>query len=126
MLRRRSWIKAVTAVFTGAGLGSLGLDGLYLPGSVSAQEGFGNNFANSIDNTNLAKLEDQLRYGLRCVTPAQIAYVGIVANAVEQDRIPRAMVNLVYRWSLERNPRVPFPYFQFAIRELAKRRGVSL
>ncbi len=121
MLRRRNWMQGAAALLAGTGLGCL-----LTARSSLAQDGSGSNFANSIDNTKLTELEDQLRYGLRCVTPSQIEYVGMVADAVEQGRIPRAMVNLVYRWSLERNPRVPFPYFQFALRELAKRRGITL
>ncbi len=120
MLRRRNWMQGAAAFLAGTGLGSL-----FTSRCALAQDGSGNS-ANSIDNTRLTELEDQLRYGLRCVTPSQIEYVGIVAAAVEQGRIPRAMVNLVYRWSIERNPRVPFPYFQFALRELAKRRGITL
>lgn len=116
MLIRRRWIKGLVALFAGAGICNS------LPRIASAQ----GNPANPIDSSKYVRLEDQLRYGLRCVTPAQIEYVGIIADAVEQGRIPRVMVNLVYRWALERNPSVPLPYFQIAMRELARRRGITL
>lgn len=71
-------------------------------------------------------LETQLRNGLRVARPNQVAFVKVVVMYTEQERLPTAMVQLVYRWALEKNSRIPFPYFQFAMRELAKRRGVNL
>lgn len=71
-------------------------------------------------------LETQLRNGLRVARPEQVAFVKVVVLYTEKERLPQAMVNLVYKWSLEKNSRIPFPYFQFAMRELAKRRGVIL
>ncbi|GAB5402995.1 MAG: hypothetical protein Aurels2KO_12260 [Aureliella sp.] len=71
-------------------------------------------------------LEDQLRNGLRVARPEQVAFVKVVVVYTKNERLPQAMVNLVYRWALEKNSRIPFPYFQFAMRELAKRRGVIL
>ena len=73
-----------------------------------------------------ASLTDQLTKGLRAVTPEQNQFVQVVVEAVDQGRLPRALVNLVYKWALERNPSVPFPYFQYALTVLAKRRGISL
>ncbi len=75
---------------------------------------------------NIVDLETQLRNGLRVARPEQEAFVKMVVLYTEQERLPQAMVNLVYKWSLEKNSRIPFPYFQFAMRELAKRRGVLL
>lgn len=71
-------------------------------------------------------LEDQLRNGLRASNQQQVAFIKLVVIQVNNERLPQAMVNLVYRWSLEKNAKIPFPYFQFAMRELAKRRGVTL
>ncbi len=121
MLKRRSWVKAAFALLAGSSVTS----GL-VSERAEAQEGFGNNFANSIDSMHLVKLEDQLRYGLRCARPGQIEYVQTVARAVDEGRLPRAMVNLVYRWATQRDTNVPFPYFQFALEELARRRGISI
>lgn len=71
-------------------------------------------------------LEDQLRNGLRVSRPEQAVFVRLVVRAVDDGRLPQGMVNLVYTWALEKNSRIPFPYFQFAMRELASRRGVTL
>ncbi len=64
--------------------------------------------------------------GLRVVTPDQRAYVNQVVALVDQGKLPRAMVNVIYVWAIKRNPRVPLPYFQFALRALAERRGVTV
>ena len=64
MLIRRSWVKAAFALLAGSSVSS----GLVAE-RADAQEGFGNNFANSIDSMHLVRLEDQLRYGLRCARP---------------------------------------------------------
>ena len=82
--------------------------------------------AESMLQLNLVELEDQLINGLRAVTPEQRAYLRTVVKAVEDRRIPRSMVNVLFVWSRERNPKYPFPYFRLAITTLADRRGVNL
>lgn len=74
----------------------------------------------------VVRLEDQLMNGLRVVTPDQRAYVLQIVTLVNQGKIPRAMVNVVYSWALKRNPKVPLPYFQYALQALAERRGVTV
>lgn len=69
-------------------------------------------------------LEDQLLNGLRVVTPEQRQYVLQIVALVDQGKLPRAMVYAIYTWSLKRNPRVPFPYFQIGLRAVADRRGI--
>ncbi len=116
MLGRRVWLKsALVAVAS------------WLPmRRAKAQEGNSFNSAERLPQRNTVDLEDQLRNGLRVVTPGQLQFVRLVVLSVNQGRLPRAMVNFLYKWALERNPKVPFPYFQFAMRALARRRGVNL
>lgn len=116
LLMRRIWLKSLLA---GSALSVVGT-------AATAQETFDANLAGKNAEQHLTKLEDQLKFGLRAVTPEQFQYVRTISQLVEQGTLPRAMVNLVYKWALERNPRVPFPYFQFALRELAKRRGIAI
>lgn len=71
-------------------------------------------------------LRTQLVTGLRVVQPSQAAYIDRVVRTVEQGRMSEAMVQLIYRWSIQRNPRVPFPYFQLAMQALTERRGIVL
>ena len=79
-----------------------------------------------VDAGQVVRLEDQLMNGLRVVTPDQRVYVQQIVALVDQGRLPRAMVNVVYTWALKRNPRVPLPFFQFALQALAERRGVTV
>ncbi len=116
MLGRRLWLASVIA----AACALLP----YKRGA--AQQGSGNNAAERQSSQNVAPLADQLAKGLRAVTPEQLQFVQVVVAAVDQGQLPRAMVTLVYRWALERNPRVPFPYFEYALRTLSQRRGVVL
>lgn len=74
----------------------------------------------------VVRLEDQLMNGLRVVTPEQRAYIVQIVTLVDQGKLPRAMVNVVYSWALKRNPKVPLPYFQFMLQALADRRGITV
>ncbi len=71
-------------------------------------------------------LRTQLLTGLRVVQPSQVAYVDRVVRTVQQGKMSEAMVQLIYRWSIQRNPRVPFPYFQLAMQAITDRRGIVL
>ena len=91
-----------------------------------AQQGQSINSAERLTERNVVSLETQLTKGLRVTTNAQRTYVRQIVQLVELGRLPRAMVNLLYTWALKRNPKVPFPYFQFALRALARRRGIAV
>lgn len=74
---------------------------------------------------NVTPLIEQLRFGLRTNTNVQLVFLQEVVQKVEAGEISLSMVNVVYKWALTRNEKYPFPYFQVAMRELAKRRGVT-
>ncbi|RMF42165.1 MAG: hypothetical protein D6753_08200 [Planctomycetota bacterium] len=115
MVTRRRWFAVL------AGVVALGM----LP-VAQAQEGNSLNSAERLTERNVVSLEDQLTKGLRTFRADQQQWIKLVVVEVENQRLPRAMVNVVFKWARQRNPKVPFPYFQFAMRELAKRRGVIL
>jgi len=97
----------------------------------SASEGVGIagtdvNTATDMLDLNSVELRVQLQNGLRVFLPEQQEFLDRVLLAVDSGQIPRAMVNMVYVWSQRRNKKVPFPYFEFAMRTLAERRGVTL
>ncbi len=116
MLARRYWLLTVLASAVAL-----------LPSRrVAAQQGGSINSAERLGDQNIAPLADQLTKGLRAITPEQKQFVQVVVAYVDQGQIPRAMVNLVYRWALEKHATVPFPYFEYAMRTLSKRRGVVL
>ncbi len=98
----------------------------WLPTLGNAQSGIDANEAERMLDLNMVQLEDQLVKGLRLTTADQKQYIQGVLLAVQNGQIPRAMVNVVFVWSRERNPKFPFPYFRIALRTLAARRGVTL
>lgn len=117
MLRRR-WIGSLTI------LASLAWPQLR---AVLGQEGHSLNSANRLQGSrNVVPLIDQLVNGLRATRNSEVEFLQVVVDRVEQGKLPQGMVNLVYRWAIQRNPRVPFPYFQLAMRELSRRRGIIL
>jgi hypothetical protein len=89
-------------------------------------EGLDSNLAEQMLDLNTVELRHQLQNGLRVFLPEQQAFLNTVLVAVDTGTLPRAMVNMVYIWAIRRNPKVPFPYFEIAMRSLAERRGVSL
>lgn len=98
-----------------------------LAAPLQAQEGHSINSADRLSQSGrTVPLLDQLKNGLRATRPNQEEFLQHLVAQVDQGTVPRSMVNTVYKWALQRNPRVPFPYFQVAMRELAKRRGVTL
>jgi hypothetical protein len=110
----------------------LGLSGLMVSvdstilDAQSNSEGFDTNLAEQMLDLNTVELRNQLKSGLRVFQPEQQAFLETVLVAVDTGTLPRSMVNMVYIWAIRRNPKVPFPYFQIAMRSLAERRGVSL
>jgi hypothetical protein len=89
-------------------------------------QGFDANVAEQMLDLNTVELRIQLQNGLRLFLPEQQDFLDQVLTAVDNGQLPRAMVNMVYVWSLRRNRKFPFPYFEVAMRTLAERRGVTL
>jgi hypothetical protein len=92
----------------------------------SGQDGFEINEAERMMSFNTVELKDQLYFGLRTFLPEQQAFLDQVVAKVESRELSRAMVNVVFVWAKKRNPRIPFPYFETALRLLAEKRGVIL
>jgi hypothetical protein len=78
-------------------------------------------------------LFDQLRVGLKAKTKADIAFLQLVVDRVEQGKLPRKMVDATFLWARNRykthptNHRLrPIVYFQPALVAQAKKIGVVL
>jgi hypothetical protein len=92
---------------------------------VHAQDGFNPNDAERMMSSNVVELREQLYFGLRTFRPEQRAFLDQVVTKVENKEISRAMVNVIFIWAQKRNPKVPFPYFEIALKLLAEKRGVT-
>jgi hypothetical protein len=104
----------------------LGALATFSSGSALGQESFDLNEAERMMSFNTVELRDQLYFGLRTFLPEQQAFIDDLVQRVDNGEIPRAMVNVVFVWARKRRPKIPFPYFEVAMRLLAERRGVIL
>ncbi len=101
--------------------------GFAMPNSLRAQdEGIDLNEAERMFSFNRVELKDQLTFGLRVAFPEQQSFIDNVVARVDNGELPRAMVNVVFVWARKRNPKIPYPYFEIAMRVFADRRGVNL
>ncbi|MCU0719273.1 MAG: hypothetical protein MUC83_06195 [Pirellula sp.] len=90
-----------------------------------AQDSFDINEAERMMSVDLVDLRSQLVFGLRTNLPGQVQFIDSVIAKVESKEIPRAMVNVIFVWARKRNPKIPYPYFEVALRLLAEKRGVT-
>jgi len=93
--------------------------------TAKSQDGFNPNDAERMMSSNVVELKEQLYFGLRTFRPEQRAFLDQVVTKVENKEISRAMVNVIFIWAQKRNPKVPFPYFEIALKLLAGKKGVT-
>jgi len=93
--------------------------------TANSQDGFNPNDAERMMSSNVVELKEQLYFGLRTFRPEQRAFLDQVVTKVENKEISRAMVNVIFIWAQKRNPKVPFPYFEIALKLLAGKKGVT-
>lgn len=72
-----------------------------------------------------ADLKTRLEKDLEARLPSEFAFINLVLARVEQDVLPRSLVNKAYLWA-RRKPRFKMQYFERAMRVLAKREGIDL
>ncbi len=121
-LSRRTYLRLSVGIFATTGLAVI-VDPMK---KAIGQVGGSRNLAENSRNRGLVNFETQLTKGLRTFLPQQVAFIKSVVQLVGQGKISRAMVNTVYVWARRRNPSVPYPYFEFALRALARKRGVVI
>lgn len=71
-------------------------------------------------------LRVQLRDGLKASRDAEYAFVDRVVLMVEEKRLPLDMVDAMYTYARNRNPRIPFPYFERSLRLVAAQKGIRI
>jgi len=74
----------------------------------------------------VADLKQTLDYGLKARLPSEFEFIRLVVKRVEEKKLPRSMVLRTFTWARGRSDKMPFPYFQFALRNQAKKIGVDL
>lgn len=73
-------------------------------------------------------LKDMLRAGLKARRPVEFAFIDKVVDLVEDGKLPYEMVVSTFHWARKnaKYKKYPFPYFEWALRERAKKIGVKL
>lgn len=95
-----------------------------LSSSVSAQITAPRTLSADIDP--VARLEEQLINRLHATTEVQRSYLRHVVKLVEENKLSLELVVAIERYSLRRNPRYAFPFFERALRYEGAKRGVAL
>lgn len=98
---------------------------LSIPNHVIGQDSFDINEAERMMSADIVDLRSQLVFGLRTNLPGQVQFIDSVIAKVESKEISRSMVNVIFVWARKRNPKIPYPYFEVALRLLAEKRGVT-
>lgn len=79
-------------------------------------------------SANVADLKQQLESGLKARRPQEFAFIATVVEMVSNDHLPLDLVMSTFIWTRQ-NPRAkeyPFVYFQRALRERAKKLGITV
>ena len=121
--RNRNPLTSAVSRFASLALALAGL--LSMPSHANSQDSFDINEAERMMSADIVDLRSQLVFGLRTNLPGQVQFIDSVIAKVESKEISRSMVNVIFVWARKRNPRIPYPYFEVALRLLAEKRGVT-
>lgn len=74
----------------------------------------------------VADLRRQLEDGLKARRLQDRAFIGRVVTAVQNNQLQERLVKSLMRWAQKKNARFPFPYFERAVTEEARKLGVTI
>mgnify|MGYP001350173221 CR=1 FL=1 len=80
----------------------------------------------SANGPQVATLEEQLINRLRATTEEQQAYIRLIVTKTEQGQFDQGRILAIERYSIKKNPRFPFPYFERVMQFESQRTGVYL
>jgi hypothetical protein len=121
--RNRNRLTSAVSRFASLALALAGL--LSMSSHANSQDSFDINEAERMMSADIVDLRSQLVFGLRTNLPGQVQFIDSVIAKVESKEISRSMVNVIFVWARKRNPKIPYPYFEVALRLLAEKRGVT-
>ncbi len=78
------------------------------------------------NRVDLKALHEQLTKGLKVTRPDEEKVIDQVVELVGQDKLPVSLVYAAFRWSRQRRPDYPFPYFVAAVKALAKKNKIEI
>ena len=71
-------------------------------------------------------LREELVNGLRATRDDQKNFIDHIVTMVDEGKLPVSLVYASFRWARKRRSDYPFPYFKYAVRELAKRKRILI
>lgn len=71
-------------------------------------------------------LETTLKNGLRVRRKSDFEYIHVIVLKVQNNELPLELVQSTFLWARKKYQFYPFPYFQRALKERAKRDGIDL
>ena len=74
----------------------------------------------------VASLRDQLEKGLQVRFEREFEFVDLVLAKIENEELPLVLVRASFKWAREKHDEYPFPYFERALRTLARRKKIDL
>jgi len=74
----------------------------------------------------IADLQQQLESMLKARLPSEFEFIDRVVELVTEKKFSVGMVKSISQWAVRKNKKIPFPYFQRAMRILAERQGVDI
>ncbi len=74
----------------------------------------------------IPNLKDTLSKGLKARQPKEFAFVDKVVLLVEKKKLPLKMVMTSFKWARDRSEKIPFVYFENALRTQAKKINVAI
>ena len=76
----------------------------------------------------VADLQQQLESGLKARLPHDFAFIKRVVTLVDNNKLPLKLVKGTFQWARKKGKykNYPFPHFERALRERAKKIGVAI
>ena len=81
--------------------------------------------ANRGENFRGPSLRERLEKGLKARRPKEFAFIATVATRVEEGTLPRSLVDATFFWARNKRP-YPYPYFEEALKQRAKKLGLAI
>ena len=93
--------------------------------SIVAAESTDGATTNRGENFRGPSLRERLEKGLKARRPSEFAFIATVAERVEGGTLPRSLVDTTFFWARNKRP-YPFPYFEQALKQRAKKLGLTI
>ena len=71
-------------------------------------------------------LQEMLEKGLKARRPEEFAFIQRIVTQVDQNTLSTPLVQSTFDWARRRQPHIPYPYFERALKIRAARLGIRV